>query len=253
LAAAQSAAANDVLEVRFISVTKAPAAKAPPPVALPSLPVHAPTRVPVKRVVEPKHALSVQLPASAPALAASVATPHLFDSSGAPILPAVASSAPPPAYVQRMPQGDTQIMQHTSSVKYQPTPFDKNWDHGTNAIDDALQKAVDKTTVQHTFHVAPGIRIHCAVSLVGLAGGCGGDPPPPPPSNDGDVRMDMAPARPLAPSPNAAPPPPLSQCIALYRAGKPLADGCPSDTPIRAVDEEVREQREKQAKQAAGH
>jgi hypothetical protein len=100
--------------------------------------------------------------------------------------------------------------------------------------------------------VAPGIRIHCAVSLVGLAGGCGGDPPPPPSPKDGDVRMDMAPARPLAPDPHAPPPPPLSHCIALYRAGKPLADGCPSDTPIRAVDEEMREQRAKQAKQAAG-
>jgi hypothetical protein len=56
--------------------------------------------------------------------------------------------------------------------------------------------------------------------------------------------MNMPPA-PLAPDPHAPKPPPLSECIALYRAGKPLADGCPSDTPIRAVDEELRMQRAK--------
>lgn len=252
---AQAATDNDVLEVRFISAAQAPAAKVPPPaVPPPPHPARAPIHASAVRATGLKNALSVQLPASAPApaKAASVAMPHLFDSSGVPILPAAASSAATPEYVQRMPQGDTRIMQHTSPVKYRPTRFGADWNSSTNPIDDALQKAVDKTTVKHTFDLGHGIHIHCGVSLVGLAGGCGGDPPPPPPSKDGDVRMDMAPAKPLAPDPNAPPPPPLSRCIALYRAGKPLADGCPSDTPLRAVDEEVREQHEKQAKQAAG-
>lgn len=251
-------AASDVLEVRFISVAHLPPAKAPQPVPLPSLPptpAHAPTRAPAQHAEGrlPKRASGAQSPA--PATAASVAAPRLFDSSGTPILPAPAGSAPIPEYVQRMPQGDTRIMQHTSPVKYRPTRFDKDWGHGTNTVDDALQKAVDKTTVRHTFDLPGGIHFHCGVSLVGLAGGCGGDPPSPPPPKDGDVRMDMAPAKPLAPDPNAPPLPPLSRCIALYRAGKPLADGCPSDTPLRAVDEDLREQREqreKQAKQAVG-
>ncbi|MBD8899757.1 hypothetical protein IHE46_12360 [Rhodanobacter sp. DHG33] len=245
--------ASDVLEVRFISAAHAPAAKPVPPLALPPPPARAPVRATAKRVAEPASKNASSEPPPAPAPAASVAPPRLFDSSGAAILPAAASSAAAPEYVQHMPQGDTRIMQHTSPVKYKPTPFDKDWGHGSNAVDDALQKAVDKTTVKHTFDLGHGIHIHCGVSLVGLGGGCGGDPPSPPPPKDGDVRMNMAPAKPLAPNPHAPPPPPLSKCIALYRAGQPLAEGCPSDTPLRAVDEEVREQREKQAKQAAGH
>ncbi|MEW9623919.1 hypothetical protein [Rhodanobacter geophilus] len=229
----------DVLEVRFIAAATAPAAPAPAPVP-------PPPSAPSRHASGPaaKQALSVRLPAPAPA--ASVAAPRLFDRNGQVILPAAASTAPVPAYVQGMPQGDTRIMRHDSPVKYQATRFDKDWGNGsTNAIDDALQKVVDKTTVKHTFHLPGGIHIHCAVSLAALAGGCGGDPPPPPSSKDGDVRLNMAPA-PLAPDPNAPKPPPLSRCIALYRAGKPLVDGCPSDTPARAVDEEMRGQHAKQ-------
>jgi len=228
----------DVLEVRFIPAATEPAAKAPPLVPLPP-----PPRASSRHAAEPavKNALSVQLPAPA----ASVAPPRLFDRNGQAILPATAASVP--EYVQGMPRGDTRIMRHDSPVKYQATRFDKDWGNGSsNAIDDVLQKAVDKTTVKHTFNFGHGIHVHCGVSLAMLAGGCGGDPPPPPSPKDGDVRLNMAPA-PLAPNPNAPKPPPLSKCIALYRAGKPLADGCPSDTPIRAVDEELRAQRAKQA------
>ena len=241
-----AAPVTDVLEVRFIPAATAPAAKAPPP----AVPLPPPPRTPSRHAAEPaaKNALSVQLPAPA----ASVAPPRLFDRNGQAMLPASAASAPVPEYVQGMPRGDTRIMRHDSPVKYQATRFEKDWGNGSsNAIDDVLQKAVDKTTVKHTFHPLPGVRIHCAVSLAMLAGGCGGDPPPPPSPKDGDVRLNMAPA-PLAPNPNAPRPPPLSRCIALYRAGKPLADGCPSDTPIRAVDEELREQRAKQTRQSAG-
>jgi hypothetical protein len=145
-------------------------------------------------------------------------------------------------------------MQHSSPVKYQATRFDKDWGR-TSPVTDALQKAVDKTTVKHTFHPLPGVRIHCAVSLAMLAGGCGGDPPPPPSPKDGDTRLNMAPA-PLARNPNAPKPPSLAECIAMYRAGKPLADGCPSDTPYRATDAAMREeqeQRERRAKQLPAH
>jgi hypothetical protein len=239
-----AAPVTDVLEVRFIPAATAPVAQAlPPPVSLPPPPQRAPSR----RAAEPaaKNALSVQLPAPA----ASVAPPRLFDRNGQVILPATAGTSAP-EYVQHLPQGDSRIMRHDNPVKYQATRFDKDWGR-TSPITDALQKAVDKTTVKHTFSPLPGIHIHCAVSLAMLAGGCGGDPPPPPSAKDGDTRLNMAPA-PLAPNPNAPKPPSPAECIAMYRAGKPLADGCPSDTPYRATDAAMREeqeQRERHAKQ----
>lgn len=218
---------GEVLEIRFLPATRKPvAAPSPPmPVVLPQR--HAPTAASARQV-------------AAPVPAASVASPRLFDADGAPLLPAAAAMAPLPEYVQHLPPGDPRLMRHTSPIKYQATRLDRDWNKGSgSAIDDVLQKAVDKTTVKHTFHLPGGIHIHCGVSLAMLAGGCGGDPPPAPSRKDGDVRLDMAPA-PLAPNPHAATPPTLAACIALYRAGKPLADGCPSDTPLRAVDAELR-------------
>lgn len=236
--ARQAAAVGEVLEVRFLPA-HAPLTKPPPPA--PPLPPPRPRHVSVAQGTQA---------AALPAPAASVAPPRLFDGNGQVILPAAPPApAPVPRYVQRLPQGDTRIMRHDSPVKYQATRFEKDWGHGNSAVDDLLQKAVDKTTVKHTFHLPRGIHIHCGISLAALAGGCGGDPPPPPPPKDGDVRLNMAPARPLAADPHAPPPPPLSECIALYRAGKPLAAGCPSDTPLRAIDQELREQRAKQAAQ----
>lgn len=239
-------APDDVLQIRFL-----PATKPVPPPQQPAMPPPPPPRVvvpsaPPRHRAEPppRHALSVALSTPAPAAPA-----RLFDRNGQPILPAAASSAPEPSYVQRMPQGDTAIMRHDSPVKYQATRFANAWGNGTtNAIDNALQKAVDKTTVKHTFRLPGGIRVHCAVSLAMLAGGCGGSPPPPPSKKDGDERLNMAPT-PLVPG-TKMPAPPLSACIALYRAGKPLIDGCPVDTPARAVDEEMREARKRAA---AGH
>jgi len=121
-------------------------------------------------------------------------------------------------------------------IKYKPTKLDPYWRKSSNAIDDALQKAVEKTTVKKTIQLPGGIRIHCGISLAALAGGCGGDPPPPPPPTDGDERLNMAPA-PLVKG-TATPKPDVMTCIADYRAGKPLPYGCPMDTPTRAVDAE---------------
>ena len=140
-----------------------------------------------------------------------------------------------------MPQGDRGIMRRDSPIKYQPTRFEQDWDVGGNAVDGALQKLVDKTTLKKTIRLPGGIRIHCAVSIAMLAGGCGGDPPPPPSKKDGDVRLNMAPATSLDGHPHAPEPPSVDACIAMYRAGKPLAWGCPVDTPNRSVDAERRE------------
>lgn len=221
------------IQVRFI--THAPHAPPPPPaVTPPPPPAHAPVTT---------HAITAHVPAFAPpvpqpAPAASAPRPALFDRNGQAMLPASASTAPATAaYVQRQPQGDTQIMQHRDVIKYRPTALDPYWRKSSNAIDDALQKAVEKTTVSKTIQLPKGIRIRCGISLAALAGGCGGaDPPPPPPPTDGDERLNMAPP-PLVKG-TSMPKPDVATCIADYRAGKPLPYGCPVDTPTRAVDAE---------------
>jgi hypothetical protein len=145
-----------------------------------------------------------------------------------------------------MPQGDTRVMSHDNPITYQATRFDGDWAKG-NTVDQALQKIVDKTTVKKTVRLPGGVRVHCAVFL--LFGGCSGEPPAPPSAKDGDERLSMAPAKSLAPDPHPPTPPTVEACIAMYRDGKPLAWGCPVDTPKRAIDEETRER----AAGARGH
>ncbi|MBM7132227.1 hypothetical protein ISS99_22075 [Dyella mobilis] len=233
---------DNAIQVRFIT-RSAGTRTAPPPLAVPPPPPAAPR--PAREPVA-KNAMTLHLPGPAPipasqpqpAVAASTAQPVLFDRTGRIILPANASSAPaaPQAdYVQRAPQGDTQIMRDQDPVKYKPTKLDTYWRKSSgNAIDDALHKLVEKTTVSKTIQLPKGIRIHCGVSIAALAGGCSGDPPPPPPSNDGDERLNMAPASLLK---NAKPPPKpdLATCMAIYKSGKPLPYGCPVDTPAHAA------------------
>ncbi len=226
-----TATAEQFMQVRFFD--SRPAMVAPPPPAMPKPPPpHTPPVPPAKG------ALVVQTPPSVTA-----APPRLFDDQGRPLLPATAVSAPAPVpgYVQRTPQGDTQIMKHDSPIKYRPTRFEDDWREGGSSVDDALQKLVDKTTVKKTIRLPGGLRIHCAVSLAMLAGGCGGDPPPPPSRKDGDERLNMAPARSLDGDAHGFKPPSVESCIAMYRAGEPLSHGCPVDTPNRSVDAELRE------------
>jgi len=192
--------------------------------------------------------MTVTLPESAPAAAASApSAPLLYDSTGQPLLPSSASSAPsaPAAdYVQHAPHGDSKVMRHDSPVTYTATRFEDDWTpvRGNSSVDDALKRAVDKSTVSHTFHVAPGVRVTCTVVAAALAGACGlGDPskPPQPSGRSGDERLNMAPASSLAPGTPAPKPPSIDDCIATYRANKPLPQGCPVDTPTRAVDAEL--------------
>lgn len=231
---------DQAIQIRFIARGPAKAPAAPPPVTPPPPP--RPVREPPS-----KNAITVHMPespAAQPAPATSAPRPVLFDRTGRIVLPANASSAPPaPAdYVQREPQGDTQVMQQRDVIKYKPTRFDPYWRKSSNAIDDALQKVVEKTTVKKTVELPGGVRIHCGISLAALAGGCGGDPPPPPPPTDGDERLNMAPA-PLVKG-TSLKKPDVAACIADYNAGKPLPQGCPVDTPVQAVDAE---------KKKAGH
>jgi hypothetical protein len=236
LAQAVPVQVESAIQVRFIMRSSAPAKAVPPPV-LPPPPPPRPSREPLS-----KNAIALRIPGPTPAPAATTQPPPtpapvLFDRTGRIILPANASSAPPAPsadYVQRAPQGDTQIMHDQNPVKYKPTKLDPYWRKSTNAVDDALQKLVEKTTVTKTIQLPKGIRIHCGISLAALSGGCGGEPPPPPPSNDGDERLNMAPASLVK---GAATPakPDIATCIATYKAGKPLPYGCPVDTPARAA------------------
>lgn len=228
LPATPRASRDEVLEVRFI--TSAPpvaAVLAPPAPSAASRPPAPPRHEPPAR-----NAMTLQVPAPP-------AAPRLYDQQGQPLLPAPAASAPAPDYVPNLPRDDARIMQHRSPVEYRATRFDKDWGGG-NAFDSALQKLVDKTTVKQTIRLPRGVRIHCGVSLAMLAGGCGGEPPPPPSAKDGDERLSMAPATPLDGAAHAPPKPDEAACIAMYRAGKPLAWGCPVDTPARTVDAELR-------------
>ena len=229
--------AESAIQVHFVTRSAAPSQPVPPPM-VPPPPPPKPSREPLS-----KNAIAVHLPRSAPASAATTQPPPqpapvLFDRTGRIILPANASSAPPtpaPDYVQRGPQGDTQIMHDQNPVKYKPTKLEPYWRKGGgSSIDDALQKLVEKTTVTKTIQLPKGIRIHCGISLAALAGGCGGDPPPPPPPNDGDVRMNMAPAA-LVKGVDTPAKPDVATCIAIYKTGKPLPYGCPVDTPARAA------------------
>ncbi|WEN14783.1 hypothetical protein PY254_16345 [Rhodanobacter sp. AS-Z3] len=233
LAMTASPPASRMLQIRFISgASSRPApppmpALAPPPRSRPPPAVHEPAR---------KNAMSLQTHEVPPSDAL-----HLYDINGEPLLPAAASSAAAlPGYVQHLPQGDPRIMQHRSPIDYQATRFDTDWGK-SSAVDSALQKLVDKTTVKKTIRLPRGIRLHCAMSLAMLAGGCRGDPPPPPSAKDGDERLSMAPARSLDGQAHAPKPPSEQACIEMYRAGKPLEWGCPVDTPNRAVDAELRE------------
>jgi len=245
---------DNAIEIRFLP-RRAAIAVAPPP-AMPSPPQQprlppSEVRTPAKGVLvhprvmpktEPpaKDAMTVQLPATR---LDNTSSPKLFDENGQPLLPASATSTPPKPeadYVERMPTDSDKVMQHSTPIKYTPTRFDKYW-HKSSTVDDALQKAVDATTVKKTIDLPKGVHIHCSISLAMLAGGCGGDPPPPPSKKDGDERLSMAPSQQFGKDPHPPTPPTVAACIAMYRAQKPLEQGCPIDTPNRSVDAEKAE------------
>lgn len=235
---------DNALQVRLIPATHAPASPdLPPPPAWPP-----PSRPAPPHVVHPapvreppaKNAMTVSLPTAQPAPVPEPATKPtltLFDKSGQPILaPAAASTAPAPAYVQRKPEGDTQVMEHNNPIKPQNTRFDKYFPPADESLGGtAVRNVVEKVTKPHDVRLPGGIHLKCTFLT-----GCQ-DPPPKPSAKGGDERLSMAPANPLTDIPDAPKPLSESECIAIYRAGKALPQGCPIDTPTRAVDAELRE------------
>lgn len=186
--------------------------------------------------------ISLPSPVAAPVSAA----PRLYDRTGQPLLPAGAATtaAPTPGYVQRMPQGDSRVMSHDSPIKYKATRFEEYFPPPDETIvGQTVRRALSAThTNEHKpVDLGHGIHLKCK-TLLGIPTPMCVMPPAPPSKKDGDERLDMAPA-PLAKE-LAPPSRKLSECIALYRDGKPLPHGCPVDTPARAVDAECTEARQ---------
>jgi hypothetical protein len=147
-------------------------------------------------------------------------------------------------YVQLRPQGDTKIMNHRApNIGYQPTRFEKDWTpENESSVDTVLRRAVEKTTVRHTFHLPQGIRVECAVMPllpIALLGCHNPDPPPPPVADKVYDRLHMAPANPVA-TPSPVPNPATTaasaavtlkldnsaECAAARVAGGPPPPGC---------------------------
>lgn len=189
--------------------------------------------------------MTVSLPA--PAAAPASTTPRLYDRTGQPVLAAsaAATTAPPiPGYVQRMPQGGSQVMSHDNPIKYEATRFEEYFPSPNETlVGQTVRRALSAThTNEHkSVNLGHGVHLKCK-TLFGIPTPMCTMPPAPPSKKDGDERLDMAPA-PLAKE-LAPPGRKVSECIALYRDGKPLPHGCPVDTPARAVDAECDEARQ---------
>ena len=235
------AAPGAVLQVRLIARQRTPLPASPPP-PLPDTPrrprnVAAPSREPPD-----KQAMTANLPSATPAPAP---TSRLFDRTGQPLLPASSTStAAAPDYVPRLPQGDAQVMRHDDPIKYRSTRFDQYFPSTHETLLGQTVRGVLRAT--HTgdnkrVDLPGGVHLKCK-TLLGIPTPMCQDPPAAPPKKDGDERLSMAPARPLAKGMQTPVPPSEQQCIALYRDGKPLPWGCPVDTPTRAVDAECVEQ-----------
>lgn len=224
--------ADEALQVRFIARAPTAMAALPPAQALPPKPQARP------RPPEPvaKNAMTIQLPTPRP-----VPTARLYDEQGQPLLPAAATSAPVPGYVQNLPQGDAHVMQHSDPIKYKATRFEQYFPPpDETAGGAAVRHVVDAVLKSKDVNLPGGVHLKC-MTVLGIPTPNCINPPAPPSAKDGDERLSMAPARPLDGEAHALKPPGVEACIAMYRAGKPLAWGCPVDTPNRAVDAELHE------------
>lgn len=185
---------------------------APPP--LPGQP-RTPLPRPVHREAPAKGAIQAQMQGvKTPAL-------ELYQSNGQiQIPPGASTAAAVPAYRALEIKG-SQIYSGKSPIPYKPTRFNQDWapdkeSLGQKTIGRAVDKVIEKTTVQKTVHLPGGIKLHCALSPLALFAGCKGDDPQPPPKNDNDIRLSMPPAETLTgkkvkvPASASSVPPPAS-------------------------------------------
>jgi hypothetical protein len=155
------------------------------------------------------------------------------------------------SYIQLRPHGDTEIMSHNvPGARYKATRFEQYWTpEGESSIDTALRRAVEKTTVKHTFNLPRGVRIQCVVMPLFpmMALGCGGaDPPAKAQGPETYKRLNQ-------PSLNASlptlPPPAIAstaaatpvvldnsvQCAEARVAGGPPPPGCASPDTVKPL------------------
>lgn len=154
-------------------------------------------------------------------------------------------------YVQLKPHGDTEIMRHVApDIGYRPTRFAQDWaPEGESSLDTVLRRAVEKTTISHTFHLPRGVRIKCKLMPLQLVAmfGCGdADPLPSPVAASVYDRLHLAPVNPLFPPvpasvatvPSVAAPVKLdnsAECAVARVSGGPLPPGCEGPPPVTAL------------------
>ena len=225
---------NQVLNVRLIDQPSKPRAVQPPePPKLAPQQVVPPRVRPVTHEVPPRDAMVMQDHEATPAPAASVSTPSAVNLRLPPPTETYATTSAKATPAK--PADDRQIMQHdynqmhtktTRFEKYFPPPNETAGGAVGRHIGDSL-KAMAKTM--------------CDPKKSSTVSNLLCDAPPLPPSpKDRDERLNLPPP-PLADDPNPPTPPPLSSCIAEYKADKPLSDGCPINTPDLAFKAEMRE------------
>ncbi|MBB3227518.1 hypothetical protein FHW69_002141 [Luteibacter sp. Sphag1AF] len=248
---------EDVLQVRLMDAPRPPEAAQtetppppPPPPKVRSPEATRPEPRPVPHQEAPsKDAMTatVQAPATPPE-PARTPTLNLYGADGSVAVPQ-ATGKPMSDYAPPKPKGDSQVMDHRHAVTYTETRFEKAWaPRDENVINKGIRRAMETTTKSTTIALPKGGgRIKCATVFFVLPVGCRGEDPAPPSKKDGDVRLNMAPANPLVKDMPADPdaPPKLTeaQCIAAFRADKPLPQGCATDTPLKAMDQENAELR----------
>jgi hypothetical protein len=245
----------DVLEVRFIEPARLPPPVAdvppPPPVSEPPPRVRSPEATrpePPRPKKKPEDETPVETTAPSPT-AAAVPQPALFGTDGSVAMP-TSGVGSKPDFVPRKPTDDTGIMSHKTTVTYTQTRFEKDWaPRDENALSKGVRQVIEKTTVKQTVDLGHGTRINCATVLFVLPAGCSGEDPSKASKKDGDVRLNMAPANLLAKDlPDQPTKPTEAQCIAAFRADKPLPQGCASDIPLKAMDQENAERERRTGK-----
>lgn len=246
---------DDVLEVRFVE----PARRPPPAVEMPPPPEPPPkVRSPeATRPEPPRPRKAIEAPTQPPAPAATPSSdapaqkPVLFGSDGSIVMPKQGADGKTQAdFVARKPTDDSGIMSHKTTVTYTQTRFEKDWaPRDENLLNKGLRRAIENTTVKKTIDLGHGVRVKCATVFFVLPVGCGGEDPSKAAAKDGDVRLNMAPANPAVKDLSGQPAPPTeAECIAAFRADKPLPQGCASDIPLKAMDQENAERERRTGK-----
>lgn len=231
---------DQTLIVRLID-DSSPSPDAQPPVAVPPpVPPQAapPHQVVTARIRPVTHetsrhdAMVMQDHQATPAPAASTATSFSLRlaPTTAPTWAASKAKAEP-----ARPADDRRIMEHDSNqMHYKATRFEKYFPPPNETAGGALGRHIGDAMKEMAKSMCDPKKSSTASNLLCAA------PPLPPSSKDGDERLNLPPA-PLAGDLNPAKPVPLSNCIALYKADKPLPYGCPINTPDLAFKAEMRE------------